>query len=90
MTGRVPRPIHEILAEYREKQAMFERRCWERWKPAFDLYDWVLLQTQNAAIFFLRYHRSEAVEQRDALYAGSKHALIARPVRCCAATEWQS
>ncbi|HLZ59908.1 MAG TPA: DUF5677 domain-containing protein [Ktedonosporobacter sp.] len=58
----------ELLSEYREKQTAFERQCWERWKPAFDLYDWVLLQTREAARFFLHHYWSQAVEQEDWMY----------------------
>jgi hypothetical protein len=68
MADGKPRSIHEVVDEYRVRHAAFERRCWERWKPGFDLYDWMLLQTQNAAIFFIKHHRNEAVEQQDALY----------------------
>lgn len=60
--------LSEIIAEFREKQAAFERRLWDTWRSAFDLYDWVLIQAQNAAVFMLRHHRQEAVEQQDALF----------------------
>jgi hypothetical protein len=44
----------KYLAEYREKQTTFDRQCWERWGPAFDRCDWVLLQAQNIAIYVAR------------------------------------
>lgn len=68
MSSSEPRPQTEIIAEFRDRQADFERRLWDQWKPAFDLYDWVLIQAQNAAVFMLRHHRQEAIEQKDALF----------------------
>jgi hypothetical protein len=62
------RQAPELIAESRARQAAFEQQLWERWKPAFDLYDWMLHHTRNAAVFFLRHHRAEAVEHRDALF----------------------
>lgn len=67
MSSTEPRRRSDLIAEFREKQAAFERTLWERWKPAFDYYDWVLLQAQNAAWYMLRHHRQEAIEQKDAL-----------------------
>ena len=66
--SRRARTVADLLAEFREKQAAFERRLWERWKPAFDYYDWVLLQAQNAAWYMFRHHRQDAVELKDALF----------------------
>lgn len=68
MSNTKPRRISDLLTEFRGQQAAFERKLWERWKPAFDYYDWVLLQAQNAAWYMVRHHRQEAVERKDALF----------------------
>lgn len=68
MSAPQPRPFSEELAEYREAQAAFEQRLWERWRSAFDRYDWVLIQAHTAAVYMLRHYRQEAVAQRDTLF----------------------
>lgn len=68
MGSSQPPQISDLLAEFREKQTAFEYKLWDRWKPAFDYYDWILLQAQNAAVFMLRHHRQEAVEHKDSLF----------------------
>lgn len=68
MTGGIQKTFDELLAERRAIQSKFEQRLWERWKPALDLYDWVLIQTQNVAVYFIKHHRAQAVEQKDWLY----------------------
>lgn len=68
MSSDEPRRLSELIADFRQEQAMFEHTLWERWKPAFDYYDWVLLQAKNAAWYMIRHHRQEAIEQEDALF----------------------
>ncbi len=68
MTSGEPQPLSELLAAYRKEQAAFEQQLWERWKPACDLYDLVLLEARQAAAFFLKHYRAEAAQNQDALF----------------------
>jgi len=79
-----PTPASELLAEFREKQATFERQLWERWKAAFDLYDCVLMEARRAAGFFVRHYRAEAAQRRDMLFEAQTR-LHARAYR----TAWE-
>jgi hypothetical protein len=61
-------PIQQAVADYQAIQEKFEQQLWERWKPAFDLYDAVLFETQNVALYFRRQYQAQAVAQDDSLY----------------------
>src|SRR5579885_2244463 len=68
MTGNELKTVAELIAQFREQQIAFQQRLWKQWQRGFDLYDLVLLHAQNAAVFFLKHHRAEAVKQKDALF----------------------
>jgi hypothetical protein len=74
----------ELLAEFREKQAAFERQLWERWSAAFDLYDYVLMEARQAAGFFVKHYRAEAAQHLDMLFEAQTR-LQARAYR----TAWE-
>lgn len=67
MSGTDESPM-ELLTAFRERQSALEIELWQRWKPAFDLYDAVLMEARQAAAYVIKHHRDEAAQNQDALF----------------------
>ena len=68
-----------MLAEHRGIRIGFEQRLYERWGPALDLFETVLVIAQEAGGNVQAQHRERAAQERDILFG----VLVRLHVRAC-------
>jgi hypothetical protein len=68
-----------MLAEHRTLRAGFENRLHERWGKALDLYEIILVTSQEAGSHFVKKHREQAVKENDLVFS----VLVRLHARAC-------
>lgn len=65
LAERLKRDAPAMLTERREVRARFEARLRERWRPALDFFEMILVIAQEAGSNFLLEHRRDAKKSQD-------------------------
>lgn len=79
MVSRLMQQIPEMITQEREIRSAFEKRLYERWNQALDLFDATVILTREAGVHFLQKNRKPETQEEKMLL----EALVRIHVRAC-------